>query len=149
MNWEGEANPKYKDGRSRDDRYGLWLNMRSRCFNPNLTSYKYYGGRGIIICDRWLDFTVFCADMGPRPKGWTIERMDNSRGYEPGNCCWASPATQSRNRRFNVTATIGGVTKTRAEWCRDYGISESTVRNRVLRSGWPLERAVTTPVGGR
>ena len=144
-----DANPNYKDGRTRDNRYRLWQNMRSRCYNPNFPAYKYYGGRGITICDRWLDFAAFCADMGPRPEGLTIERMDNSQGYTPDNCCWASATTQSRNRRYNVNATIGGIIKTRSEWCRDYGISESTVRNRVLRSDWPLERAITTPVGDR
>lgn len=80
--------------------YNSWRGMKSRCSNPNIPEYKYYGGRGITYCDRWIEFGPFLEDMGMKPSpGWSIERVDNSEGYYPENCIWASPITQSNNQR--------------------------------------------------
>jgi len=79
--------------------YKIWRGMRSRCNNPKVTCYKYYGGRGITICDRWNDFRNFLADMGKRPKGMTIDRKNNNGDYEPGNCRWATYQEQSHSSR--------------------------------------------------
>lgn len=78
-----------------------WMGMRARCYNPNHQSYKNYGGRGITVCDRWRDsFHSFLEDMGPRPADHlSLDRRDNDRGYEPGNCRWATDLQQNRNRR--------------------------------------------------
>lgn len=77
-----------------------WASMRDRCRRPKSRIYKYYGGRGIVICQRWLDsFEAFLADMGPCPAGYTIERKEVNGNYEPGNCCWIPKAEQSKNRR--------------------------------------------------
>jgi hypothetical protein len=80
--------------------YAIWKTMRQRCANPNCTDYPDYGGRGIAVCDRWSEFTAFITDMGRRPSDQhSIDRIDNDRGYEPGNCRWADDLTQASNRR--------------------------------------------------
>lgn len=80
--------------------YNTWVNMRRRCNNPSATQWKYYGGRGVKVCDRWSLFANFLADMGERPEGKTIDRYPNPSGnYEPGNCRWATVIQQRNNRR--------------------------------------------------
>jgi hypothetical protein len=94
----GDANRKH--GKYRTPEYYIWSSMRQRCSNPKTQSYKYYGARGIKVCDRWEhSFENFLSDMGPRPDGLTLERNDNDRGYSPDNCCWATHSRQSKNRR--------------------------------------------------
>lgn len=94
---------KYKHGctvaRMRTREYNSWVAMKSRCSNPNRPCYEDYGGRGIKICERWHSFENFLADMGPRPKGTSIDRIDNDMGYFPSNCRWATRLEQNRNQR--------------------------------------------------
>ena len=122
--------------------YKTWAAIKQRCGNPRVGNYKYYGGRGIKVCARWMDFATFYADMGPRPAGMTIERKDNLGDYEPGNCVWAPRRAQQHNTRQNRNFTIGGETHCLLEWCRRYDVPYGRVRGR-LRSGWPIERALT------
>lgn len=144
----GEANPNYRHGLAGTRVYRIWGNVLSRCTNPNVPAYDRYGARGVTVCDRWLTFENFLADMGQPPSAdHTIEREDNMRGYEPGNCVWLHKSLQAQHRDYCVDVTIGGVTKNRSVWCREYGIALSTVRNRVQRSGWTWAQAITTPVG--
>lgn len=85
--------------------YSVWESMKARCSNPKLLAYQSYGARGITVCQRWAEsFEAFFADMGPRPDGYWIERIDNDRGYEPGNCKWVTPKVQAANRRAWGTA---------------------------------------------
>lgn len=122
--------------------------MRQRCQNPNDRTYKNYGGRGITVCDRWLEsFENFYADMGPKPSPkHSIERKDNDGPYSPENCRWATRVEQGRNRRNNRRVTIGGETKCLSEWAVVAGVCYATMLSRTRR-GWLGERLLL-PVQG-
>lgn len=126
--------------------YRTWRAMLQRCNNPRRPEYPRYGGRGIAVCDRWLSFANFLADMGKKPlPELSIERIDNNKGYEPGNCCWATPYAQTRNRNSgNRFITFDGKTQMVSEWARAIGLTPAGMYNR-LRRGWPLSDALTTP----
>lgn len=113
--------------------YQSWLNLKTRCLNPNREQWNDYGGRGITVCQRWLDsFEAFYADVGERPSvQHTIERKDTNGNYEPGNCVWATRQEQNRNRRDNRKITVDGVTKCAAQWAEEKGINVETLVKRV------------------
>lgn len=119
--------------------------MRTRCNNPNYPAYKNYGGRGIRVCERWNSFASFLADMGPRPAGTCIERINNNGNYEPGNCRWATRREQSLNTRQNNIVHVNGQGKPLSEWAHMNGMDEGTFRRR-LALGWTPERAASQPV---
>lgn len=89
-----------RHGKSTSDEYHSWQRMKHRCFNENASGYESYGGRGIKVCERWLSFQNFFADMGECPPGHTLDRINTNGDYEPGNCRWATKITQQRNRRL-------------------------------------------------
>lgn len=113
--------------------YKLWAQMRNRCSNPNDPGWLLYGGRGITVCDRWRSFENFYADMGERPPGTSLDRMNNAGDYEPGNCRWATASEQARNKRSNIYLTHDGVTRTLTDWARAAGIRPSTFLGRYRR----------------
>lgn len=120
---------------------------KQRCYNPNCRDYKYYGARGIRICDRWLEsFDNYLADMGLRPDGMTLERKDNDGDYSPENCVWATRAAQSRNTRQNVHITYKGKTLTIAEWENLLGFNPGTLNARINDLGYSIEDAMSKPV---
>jgi hypothetical protein len=128
--------------------YVSWAKMRRRCLVPEDQHYPLYGGRGITICERWLTFESFLADMGPRPQGATLDRYpDNNGNYEPRNCRWATQKQQSNNTRVNVLVEYQGVTKTATEWAEYMNWPKRIVYMR-LRAGWSVERALSTPPRG-
>ncbi len=130
---------KLTHGMRRKSIYNIWCNMRSRCNNPNNPNYERYGGRGIKVCERWMKFENFYLDMGDRPKGLSIDRIDNNKGYEPGNCKWATPKDQARNTRQTRTINTPDGPMLAVEAAEKYGISIDNIRSRIHR-GWPEER---------
>lgn len=127
--------------------YGSWSGAKSRCHNPDDPAYQTYGGRGIAMCDRWLNsFEDFLADMGERPEGKTLDRYPDVDGnYEPGNCRWATPIEQSNNKRNNVRHMFAGELRTIPQIAREIGISVHSLKSR-MRAGWSLERATSEPI---
>lgn len=121
--------------------YQAWADMKSRCSNPRQPKFAYYGGRGITVCERWLKFENFLADMGEAPEGLTLDRINNDGNYEPSNCRWATRFEQSNNTRLTSRITFNGATLSRSEWARRLGISSDTLAHRLKR-GWPLEKAL-------
>lgn len=98
---------KETHGLSKSPEYHCWESIIQRCTNPNNSAFHNYGSRGITVCDRWLDFENFYADMGDRPEGLTIERVANDGDYEPSNCIWATRSTQQRNHRVSSKNKVG------------------------------------------
>lgn len=125
--------------------YKSWQSMRTRCLNKNSEKYPSYGGRGIGICQEWNSFEVFLADMGVRPDGFSIDRIDNNKGYSPDNCRWATALAQENNKRINIVLTFDGRSQTVSEWAREMGMGYQTLRKR-LNFGWSVERSVSEPV---
>ena len=124
--------------------YEIWKTMRQRCVNPRNRKFRLYGGRGISVCDRWLNsFVSFLEDMGERPEGCSIDRINNDGNYEPGNCRWATRTQQARNTRQTTLITFGGHTRCLTEWAGIIGIAQATLRYRLKH--WPIEDALTRP----
>lgn len=136
-----------KHGMSAREEYGIWNHMRQRCHNPKNDRYASYGGRGIKVCDRWREsFENFYADMGPRPPGAQLDRVDNDKGYSPENCRWATRKEQQNNTRANRIVEFNGERRTIAEWASLRGLPYARVQTRLHR-GWTPERALGLQVG--
>jgi hypothetical protein len=122
-----------KHGMHKSGTYYTWATMKARCTNEKATEYSSYGGRGITVCERWMNsFEDFLSDMGVRPEGKTLDRWPDMNGnYEPGNCRWATKKEQQRNRRDNRMIAIDGVTRCLKEWCEIYNVPYSTARHRL------------------
>lgn len=130
--------------------YRTWVGIRTRCYRKSSSAYKYYGGRGIKMCDRWYkSFKCFFDDMGEKPKGLSIDRIDSNGDYEPGNCRWADIYTQNGNKRDTHKITINGETKPLSVWARHYGKNIWTVSRRINKYHWEPIKALTTPIDKR
>lgn len=137
-----KANKRHGRAGKGDPTYQSWLAMQKRCDNPNDHQAARYKNRGITVCDEWRDFTVFLSDMGERPEGKTLDRINNDKGYCKENCRWATPREQSLNRGNNRLITALGKTRAISEWSRECGVSIPVISSRLAR-GWPPEKAVT------
>jgi hypothetical protein len=126
--------------------YTTWANMMQRCMNPNNDNFINYGGRGITVCGRWLDFSNFFSDMGKRPARKSLERVNNSGNYEPSNCKWATFSEQARNKRNNRILNFKGRSMMLSEWSEHLGIRLGTLSHRLYHYHWSIERVLGTPV---
>lgn len=139
-----------KHGMTLSSEYTSWARMKDRCANKNANNYQRYGGRGIFVCDRWINsFENFIEDMGNKPgKEFSIDRIDNLAGYCPENCKWSDRIEQCNNRRSSSFLMCNGKTQTIAQWAKEMGYKASTIGMR-LSYGWTIERAINTPLYNR
>ena len=143
--------PHIKHGAARNARHGpgynVWRSMKRRCLNKKNSEYHLYGGRGIMICARWIDsYSNFIADMGPRPSPThSIDRINNNGHYTPLNCRWATRTEQNRNRRNTRMIEVGGKTLPLAEACERYGVPYQLAFTRIHYRKWPVAKALGLP----
>jgi hypothetical protein len=127
--------------------YNSWAAMKQRCYYEKHIEFERYGARGIKVCERWHDFIGFFADMGVRPDGCTIDRIDPDGDYEPGNCRWATGIEQANNCGSNHVICWQGRALTAAEWAREVGFKNGGVITKRLRRGWSIGDALGKPNG--
>lgn len=136
-------------GMTRTRIYAIFCGMKSRCRNKNNHAYPRYGGRGITVCDEWLNdpqsFIDWALANGYSEK-LSIDRINNDKGYSPENCKWSTNVEQSRNRKSNVLITINGDTRLATDWSKELNINQSAIKKRMMR-GWDAVSAVTMPLG--
>ena len=135
---------RLKHGLSQTRAYSSWNEMIRRCENPKAVFYKDYGGRGITVCERWHNVVNFYEDMGERPIGTSIGRIDNDKGYYKENCRWETEPTQKLNTSRNRRLFHDGQSKTIREWSDSTGIDYYALLYRIRR-GWDIKRALSEP----
>lgn len=135
-----------KHGHYNSYTYRSWIQMRRRCLDKKCHNYPKYGGRGITVCKRWDDFALFLADMGERPKGYTLDRIDCNKGYYKENCRWATALTQNWNRRNIRNITYKNKTLHVTEWAAKLGLKPECLKKRIYVNKWPVEKAFKTPL---
>lgn len=136
-----------RHGMSHSKIHQIWIDMHQRCKNPKAHAYKNYGGRGIIVCKRWESFENFYTDMKDAPKGLSLERIDNDKGYFPSNCKWATREEQQNNSRANIIIEYQNQRLTIAQWADKIGMGYDTLRHRIRVAHWSIERALTRKIG--
>jgi len=141
------GNGKRTHGMTSTAEFRAWTSMKSRCLSPSNKFFAHYGGRGIKVCNRWLEsFENFYEDMGPRPSSdHSIDRINNHGNYEPGNCRWTTRTVQQRNTRRSKPLVANGKSQCLADWASESGIHRCAIAARI-RAGWSIEDAVNTPV---
>jgi hypothetical protein len=133
------------EGYIKTSEYAIWCSMRQRCSNNKNHAWKSYGGRGITVCDRWKSsYENFLLDMGRRPPGHSLDRINNDGNYEPANCRWATRRQQATNTRWNRYIEWRGQRKALCEWADILKMNPTTLRCRL--ENWPLEKAMATPL---
>lgn len=145
-----------KHGHSKERLHAIWNGMISRCYNPNNCCFSMYGERGISVCDAWkndyMEFKNWAIANGYDEHAeygdCTLDRVDNSKGYSPDNCRWATAEQQANNRRSNVVVSAFGKTQNLKAWADETGIKYGTLRDRIVRRKWNVERALSEPIKG-
>jgi hypothetical protein len=122
-------------GKRNTNEYKIWAGMKNRCLNSDNPAFKYYGGRGIKVCQRWMKFENFFADMGRKPAGKSLDRINNDGNYEPGNCRWATSLEQHRNQRTNRRIEFNGERLLITEWARRFSLDKSLLTRRIRKFG--------------
>lgn len=136
----------HSPGKTSSRTYQAWRSMKKRCYQPKNAAFAYHGARGIAVCERWRDnFRNFLEDMGECPEGHSLDRYpDNDGNYEPGNCRWATPKEQGRNKRNNTMLVAFGRSQPLSAWAEEFGIGPTNISGRIKR-GWPVDKAISTP----
>lgn len=136
-------------GQSTSAEYACWCHMKQRCYDSTTSNYNRYGGRGIKVCDRWLNsFENFLEDMGERPSNkHSLDRIDNNGDYTPENCRWATNKIQTRNTKRTKFIEFNGESKSVSEWAEIYNLNPTSLWSR-LKLRWPIEKALLTPIRG-
>ena len=141
----GQTPANKTHGKSRTATYTIWIDMIRRCTNPKRSEYPWYGGRGISVCQRWMCFENFFADMGERPRGKSLDRLNNDLGYCKENCEWRTSDQQANNKSINRFFDINGERLTLSQVARKYGIHRKTLEGRVFK-GISIFEAIARPV---
>lgn len=155
---EGVNHPKFIHGMSNRGKphrlYTIWRSMKARCLNKNTDSYKYYGGKGIKVCESWKNFVAFKEDMYESyvshverfgEKDTMIDRIDSNDDYCKKNCRWVTQKEQQQNKPNVGKLSFNGKIQTFPEWDKELGFARGTVRLRIKISGWSVEKTLTTP----
>lgn len=143
----GVTESRFSHGMSKSREFKTWTTIKGRCYNKTNKSYKDYGARGIIVCERWLkSFENFYEDMGPKPsRNHSIDRINNNGNYEPENCKWATKEEQNNNTRVNIYLTYNNRTLTLSQWAKELDLKYSALQSRLAR-GWSVEKTLNTPI---
>jgi hypothetical protein len=142
---ERTSETSFVHGMSNTKIYRLWRSMHERCYDPKNNSYRYYGAKGITVCERWHQFENFYADMGERPADMSLDRIKSTKEYSKENCRWATLKDQARNRRSSRFLTFKGETKTVAEWAEIIGVHQNCLYGRLNRERMSVEDALSKP----
>ena len=132
-------------GMTKTSIYAIWDSMIQRCTNPNRKDYFKYGGRGIVVCNEWMTFENFISDMGERPIGLSLDRIDNNGNYDKANCRWATATQQGRNQSTNRLITFNNVTRCISEWAEVLQMNKNSLEAR-FRRGWSVDKAFMEPI---
>lgn len=144
-NITGKKHSRYKHGFTKTPIYKKWEAMKRRCLNKNEKAYKHYGGRGIKVCDKWINFEGFYDDMsGSFKPGLSLERIDNDGDYCKKNCKWITMFDQMGNKRGVKLYSYNGESKSLFRWEKELGFKKGTIRNRIINLKWSLNEALTT-----
>lgn len=130
-----------RERKYRTPTYVSWEGMHYRCRLSSNSSYKYYGAKGVRVCERWNDYGNFLKDMGDKPAGMSLDRIDTSKGYSPDNCRWATEEEQQNNRSNNNRQVVDGIMMGISQCSRVYNIPRSTLATRMISKGMTLQEA--------